>query len=208
MGKKIEPTDAMVDAVEFTRALMTLDVRGILRFALNHPDAVDLLAAEWKANAEAAAERAERAEEALAERERTNTPDDRPWEPLNGRPLNVGDEVRQDLYGLTITGVVASVNGSGDPWTADGGFIGLLEVGTWYVRRTVQDLPTNPGAVIIPADGHEYIEATMRGETVRAREATRSGAGGWYAAWRSGEQTSGLASSREITPGTWKVDDR
>ena len=71
-----------------------------------------------------------------------------------------------------------------------------------------QELPTEPGAVIVPADGHEYIEATMRGETVRAREATRSGAGGWYAAWRSGEQTSGLASSREITPGTWKVDDR
>ena len=75
-------------------------------------------------------------------------------------------------------------------------------------HRPVQNLPTKPGTVIVPADGHEYIEATMRGETVRAREATRSGAGGWYAAWRSGEQTSGLASSREITPGTWKVDDQ
>ena len=75
-------------------------------------------------------------------------------------------------------------------------------------HRTAPALPTEDGAVIIPADGHEYIEATMRGETVRAREATRSGAGGWYAAWRSGEQTSGLASSREITPGTWKVADQ
>ena len=76
------------------------------------------------------------------------------------------------------------------------------------MSRSAAALPTKKGAVIIPADGHEYIEATMRGETVRAREATRSGAGGWYAAWRSGEQTSGLASSREITPGTWKVADQ
>ena len=76
------------------------------------------------------------------------------------------------------------------------------------MSRSAAALPTKKGAVIIPADGHEYIEATMRGETVRAREATRSGAGGWYAAWRSGEQTSGLASSREITPGTWKVGNQ
>ena len=76
------------------------------------------------------------------------------------------------------------------------------------MSRSAAALPTKKGAVIIPADGHEYIEATMRGETVRAREATRSGAGGWYAAWRSGEQTSGLASSREITPGTWKVESK
>ena len=74
------------------------------------------------------------------------------------------------------------------------------------MSRSAAALPTKKGAVIIPADGHEYIEATMRGETVRAREATRSGSGGWYAAWRSGGQTSGLASSREITPGTWKVE--
>ena len=141
------------------------------------------------------------------EHERTNPEDDRPWEPLNG-PVRVGDEVRRDHCGIITTGVVARVDEDGDPLTVEGYLIGLRDYGTWHVRRAVQELPTNPGAVIIPADGHEYIEATMRGETVRAREATRSGAGGWYAAWRSGEQTSGLASSRDITPGTWKVADR
>lgn len=107
-------------------------------------------------------------------------------------------------------GVAHDRDSQGDWCTEEGLYItaGEGEDVTLTIRRHAQDLPTNPGAVIIPADGHEYIEATMRGETVRAREATRSGAGGWYAAWRSGEQTSGLASSREITPGTWKVDDQ
>lgn len=107
-------------------------------------------------------------------------------------------------------GIAHRRDGCGDWLTKDRAWItdAARTSFTLTIRRTVKELPTNPGAVIIPADGHEYIEATMRGETVRAREATRSGAGGWYAAWRSGEQTSGLASSREITPGTWKVDDR
>ena len=107
-------------------------------------------------------------------------------------------------------GVAHDRDSQGDWCTEEGLYItaGEGEDVTLTIRRHAQDLPTNPGAVIIPADGHEYIEATMRGETVRAREATRSGAGGWYAAWRSGEQTSGLASSREITPGTWKVADQ
>ena len=181
MGKKkIEPTEAMVGGVELGRKLMSMDVRAILRAALNHPDARGLFSDE----------------------------DDRPWEPLNDRPVHVGDEVRQEVNGVTTIAVVGRVDGEGDPWTTEHRLIGVLDEGAWYVRRAVQELPTNPGAVIIPADGHEYIEATMRGETVRAREATRSGSGGWYAAWRSGEQTSGLASSREITPGTWKMDDQ
>ena len=199
--KKIEPTEAMVDEAANAISMEEMDTplhlrsdlarqnlrngaRTALSSALNHPDAPGLFADE----------------------------DDRPWEPLSkGDPLNVGDEVRQDHGGITRTAVVGRagrVDGKGDPWTAEGTFIGVLSTGTWYVRRATQELPTNPGAVIIPADGHEYIEATMRGETVRAREATRSGSGGWYAAWRSGEQTSGLASSREITPGTWKVADQ
>lgn len=88
------------------------------------------------------------------------------------------------------------------------GWEGVTALRAANPHRPAQELPTEPGAVIIPADGHEYIEATMRGETVRAREATRSGAGGWYAAWRYGGKTSGLASSREITPGTWKVEEK
>ena len=88
------------------------------------------------------------------------------------------------------------------------GWEGVTALRAANPHRPAQELPTEPGAVIIPADGHEYIEATMRGETVRAREATRSGAGGWYAAWRYGGKTSGLASSRAITPGTWTVAEK
>ena len=188
MDKKIEPTDAMVRDVEcwrsFTGTADRTPLRPILRAALNHYDAPGLFADEDAA-------------------------DNRPWEPLNeGDSLRVGDKLRRDYFGTTTTAVVGRVDDDGAPWTAEGCSIGLPGVGTWYVRRAVQELPTEPGAVIVPADGREYIEATMRGETVRAREATRSGSGGWYAAWRSGEQTSGLASSREITPGTWKVADQ
>ena len=31
---------------------------------------------------------------------------------------------------------------------------------TVTIRRTVQEPPTEPGAVIVPADGYEYIEAS------------------------------------------------
>ena len=40
--KKIEPTQAMVDAVESARELVALDARTIMRAALNHPDAPGL----------------------------------------------------------------------------------------------------------------------------------------------------------------------
>ena len=136
--KKIEPTDAMVtDTLEAKYQLNLTSVRSILRVGLNHPDARGLLAAEWKANAEAAAERAERAEEALAERERTNTPDGRPWEPLNGGRVYVGDEVRQDYSGVTRTAVVGRVGEDGTPWTTERDLIGLLHWGTWYVRHPI-----------------------------------------------------------------------
>lgn len=39
MGKKIEPTDAMVEKVALGHKLMSMDDRTILRLALNHPDA-------------------------------------------------------------------------------------------------------------------------------------------------------------------------
>ena len=69
------------------------------------------------------------------EHERTNPEGARPWEPLNGRTPRVGDEVRQDLHGVIHTGVVGRVYENGDLWNAEGGFIGQLYIGTWYVRR-------------------------------------------------------------------------
>ena len=68
-----------------------------------------------------------------------STVDDRPWEPLNGNPVRVGYEVRQEWYGVTRTGIVGRVDGNGDPWTAEGGYIGPILGGTWYVRRPVTE---------------------------------------------------------------------
>lgn len=131
--------------------------------------------------------------------------DPRPWEPLNGGPARVGDEARQDHLGVTRTGVVARLDLAGSPWTAEGGLIGWPDVGTWYVRRVAQELPTKPDAVIERADGHKYITATVSGETYRAREAMLSGER-WHAVWRrdSGRGAIGFVRSHEITPGTWQ----
>ena len=140
------------------------------------------------------------------EHERTNPEDPRPWEPLDGPP-RVGDEVRQDRPGTTITAVVGRVDEVGDPWATGGNFIGRIDFGTWYVRRAVQELPTEPDAVIERADGHKYITAMVNGETYRAREAMLSGER-WLAVWRrdSGRGAISFVRSHEITPGTWKVD--
>ena len=141
------------------------------------------------------------------EHERTNPEDPRPWEPLNGGPVRVGDEVRRELDGITTIAVVGRVDGDGDPWTAKRAPIGMLSNGTWHVRRPVQDVPTEPGTVLEPADGHEYITATIAGHVYRAREAMLSGER-WHAVWRrdSGRGAISFVRSHEITPGTWKVD--
>lgn len=197
--KKIEPTEAMVEAgassaweetnpgilgwnslTERHKEGCRRDARAVLRAALNHPDARGLFTDE----------------------------DDRPWEPLNGRRVYVGDEVRQELNGVTRGGIVSRVDWSGDPWTAEGAFIGLLDIGTWYVRRAAQELPTEDGAVIVPADGHEYITATFDGETYHAREAILLGSGHWQAAWRSDEGVMVYVIAEWIDPDTWKVADQ
>lgn len=181
--KKIEPTDAMVDIVDLADKLMVVDTRDLLRYALNHPDAPGLFADE-------------------------DLDDARPWEPLGeSDQVCVGDEVKWDYYGLTMTATVACVDKTGSLYTAAGLHIGVRSVGTWYVRRAAAPaLPTKPGTVIVPADGHEYIEATIQGETFYTREAIRSRPGGWNAAWRSGERQGSVASPESITPGTWKVE--
>ena len=170
MDKKIEPTAAMVRDVEcwrsFTGTADRTPLRPILRAALNHYDAPGLFADE----------------------------DDRPWESLNG-PVRVGDEVRQEWYGVTRTGVVGRVDGNGDPWTAEGGYIGPILGGTWYVRRPVQELPEEDGAVIVPADGHEYIE-TQTGK--KSRRLT------WDAECLVWYDARGTHLHGDITPGTWK----
>ena len=200
--KKIEPTDAMVDeaanilCLDATHASLRFHaglaqrtyrnkaravMRTALSLALNHPDAPGLFADE----------------------------DDRPWDPLvRYHPLNVGDEVRQDRHDLTITGVVGSVDGRGNPRTTEGALIGHLNQGSWWVRHAARELPTKPGAVIVPADGHERIEAVSCGDMYYAREAILSGKGDWHAAWRSDAGVLVYVASERVTPGTWKVDDK
>lgn len=163
------------------------DARTILRAALNHPDAAGLFAGV----------------------------DARPWEPLGEHdPLYVGDEVRQELNGVTTIAVVGRVDVEGDPWTTEDRFIGVHDEGTWYVRRAGQELPTEEGAVIVPAEGREFIEAEVAGQTYIAREAVvcQSDFGPsnvLEGAWRradTGARVGGQVSRDFITPGTWKVD--
>ena len=198
MDKKIEPTDAMVDeaanalALETTGTALHLQsdlakytyrsrARVALRVVLNHPGAAGLFMDD----------------------------DSRPWEPLNGRRVYVGDEVRQERVGITITGVVVRVDKDGDPWAADGIFIGEVNEGTWYVRRAVQELPTEDGAVIVPAEGREFIggdggrlfaRLTYSGQLRLWYGVVVNGGPAWAALW--------YGEAEKITPGTWKVDDQ
>ena len=140
----------------------------------------------------------------------TTTEDDRPWEPLNkDDPLHVGDEVRQDLRGITRTAVVGRVDKGGDPWTAREDLIGMRRSGTWYVRRPVKELPTEDGAVIVPAEGFEFIwveggryfdRLTYSGQLRRWYGVAVGVRSAWAAFW--------YGEPEKITPGTWKVDDQ
>ena len=197
-SKKIEPTDAMVEAgassaweevnpgilgwnsiSERHKEGCRRDARAVLTAALNHPDAPGLFADE----------------------------DDRPWEPLNG-PVRVGDEVRQDHLGVTTIAVVGRVDGEGDPWTAEDRFIGGLDLGTWYVRRAIQELPTEDGVEIVPAGGGPIGAAHPGGKFTTHHATYDSYLGSWVGVWRaaSGRVTVSSVSPGDITPGTWKVE--
>ena len=72
------------------------------------------------------------------------------------------------------------------------------------------------GAVIVPAEGREFIEAEVSGQTYIAREAVVcqsdfGPANVLEGAWRradTGVRAGGQVSRDFITPGTWKVDDQ
>lgn len=181
MSKKIEPTVAMILEAASTGTPLGTDARAILRAALNHPDARGLFTDE----------------------------DGRPWEPLGeSDQVCVGDEVKWDYYGLTMTATVARVDKTGSLYTAAGLHIGVRSVGTWHVRRSAQELPTEPGAVIVPADGREHIEAECFGIVWRASEAVLGQDGRWHGVWRRGAGVAavGSVSPGRITPGIWKLE--
>ena len=180
--KKIEPTDAMVDIVDLADKLMVVDTRDLLRYALNHPDARGLFTEE----------------------------DARPWEPLGeSDQVRVGDEVKWDYYGLTMTATVARVDKTGSLYTAAGLHIGVRSVGTWHVRRAVQELPTEDGAVIVPTEGFGFIwveggryfdRLTYSGRLRRWYGVAVGVRSAWAAFW--------YGEPEKITSGTWKVDDQ
>lgn len=99
----------------------------------------------------------------------------------------------------------------GDWRAKDEACITLGEGTTLTIRRPTQELPTKPGTVIVVNDGHEYVEAVVRGVVWRTREAVLGPDSRWRGVWRmdSGYVASSWSvRSHEITPGTWKVDDR
>ena len=166
--KQIEPTNSMVGGVELAQKLMQMDIRAILRAALNHPDAAGLFECDHTdyVHVDEAATRVEAARE-------------QGW-----------DDAAQHIYNKGWEGV------------------GALRKANPH--RTVQELPTKPGTVIVPAEGHEYIEAEVGGIAHRAREAVLGANGWWYGAWRKAEGD-GLLSAmfpKHISAPTWKVDDQ
>lgn len=123
-------------------------------------------------------------------------------------------EWARDLFGAAYLerreGIAHRRDEAGDWWTEDGGCIINGEGAgiTITIRRAVQELPTEAGTVIVPAEGHEYITATVFGVTFRAREAILISKTQWHAAWRSDGGVLIYVDPERIDPDTWKVDDR
>ena len=118
------------------------------------------------------------------------------------------------IDGATITaryeGTARYRDEGGDWWTSEGMYLTTADTATLTIRRTAPELPTTPRTVIVPADGHEYIEAVVSGVVWRTREAVLGLDGRWHGAWRvgSGRLAVESTSSDSITPDTWKVDEK
>lgn len=102
----------------------------------------------------------------------------------------------------------------GDWRTAGGVWItdGMGKGTTLTIRRPVRELPTSPGIVIVPNDGREAIEAESGGRTWRASEAILGANNRWYGVWRKvsewDSQADPLMLPEDITPDTWKVEEK
>ena len=198
--KKIEPTAAMVEAgassaweeanpgilgwnsiSERHKEGCRRDARAVLTAALNHYDAPGLFADE----------------------------DDRPWEPLApGDPLHAGDEVWRWWCGVSTRGTFDVQHPDSQVYTAERGHLGHRAIGTWYVRRAIQELPTEDGVEIVPAGGGPIGAAHPGGKFTTHHATYDSYLGSWVGVWRaaSGRVTVSSVSPGDITPGTWKVE--
>lgn len=132
-----------------------------------------------------------------------------------------GDHITWELNkrpdGATITerreGTAHHRDSFGDWWTDEGGVwltLGAGEGVTITIRRPVQDVPTEPGTVIVPAEGREFIEAVVGGIVWYANEAVLGPDARWHGIWRGGwgSMPIGYVAPGLITPGTWKVDEK
>ena len=137
--------------MELGHKLMQMDIRAILRAALNHPDAAGLFADE---------------DTIRAAREQG-------WD-------DAATHVR--VNGFTVVSALRRAN----PY------------------RPAQGLPTEDGAVIVPAGGHEFIKQV--GDCANYRRLTYDAASGRWIGWDALNQEADALSSEYITPGTWKVD--
>ena len=205
--KKIEPTQAMVEAgasyaweetnpgilgwnsiSERHKEGCRRDARAVLTAALNHPDAPGLFESEWKANAEAAAARAERAEDLLADAVHVDEAARR----VEAAREQGWDDAAQHIYNKGWEGVTALRKAN--------------------PHRPARELPTEGGIVIVANDGHDDIEAIgpVSGATWRTKEAVLGADGRWYGVWRLDARTPAAASvaPEHITLDTCKVDDR
>ena len=143
------------------------------------------------------------------EHERTNPADDRPWEPLApGDPLHAGDEVWRWWCGVSTRGTFDVQHPDSQVYTAERGHLGHRAIGTWYVRRAIQELPTEDGVEIVPAGGGPIGAAHPGGKFTTHHATYDSYLGSWVGVWRaaSGRVTVSSVSPGDITPGTWKLE--
>lgn len=133
------------------------------------------------------------------------------------RDVRPGDHLvwewsRQEGDRLVVTRVEGTAHrpGEGGDWCTEYGrwITNGMNNATLTIHRPVKELPTEPGAIIVPADGREYIEATTDSGTYHAREAVLRADRFWAAAWRTdGRRQALFVESDHITPDTWKVEE-
>ncbi|MCV7688155.1 hypothetical protein M3C66_009980 [Micrococcus luteus] len=125
-------------------------------------------------------------------------------------------EETRTVDGVTIVvrreGIAHRRYNAGD-WCTDGDRIITMGEGedvTITIRRPVQELPTALCAVIVAKEEGGRIEAMTGAVVWYANEAVLGPDNRWRGVWRtdSGRVATSSVSPEDITPGTWKVDDR
>lgn len=138
--------------------------------------------------------------------------------------VSIGDLITwthaEEIDGVTIRhhreGFACYRDSDGDWRTVDGMWLTDGEGGgvALSIRRAAQpELPTRDGAILIPAEGREFIEAEVNRQTFITREAVvgQSEFGPvnvLHGAWRmvdDGARVQGQMGRDFITPGTWRT---